>query len=761
MRRLIGFLLRTIGILLILLVVITIIAAFLPFPMDELPPPEEYGAGASSVESSLTGLQREFPPLNEPLDNPTTPEKAELGRQLFFDPILSEQNDISCATCHHPDYGFSDGLPRAIGAGGDGAGPEREGGTELPRNTLTLWNVGYNLSLFWDGRVEMLEYQALVPLSHSDEMAVINTNTLVDELRGNSKYVGLFQAAFGGDEASVTLEHVTAAIAAFERTLISQDSPFDRYAAGDLTALTASQRRGLDLFRSAATRCFECHSAPTFASDTFRIIGVPDVEGFPHDSGRAAVIADGADGAFKVPTLRNIALTAPYMHNGAFATLEEVVDFYAGGGGRASGIENVDGFIQGFELTEQEKADLIAFLYALTDESALPSIPDSVPSNLPVVRSLENPARVLAEQYNTGVGGEEAATGTPRTLTVEEGQTIQSVVDVARPGDTVMIPYGVYHEGMVVDLNGITILGIPNEAGEWPVLDGEGRLSEAIISSGSDFEIGYLQALHYTDNGILVEGATGVHIHHVHVEDTGTYGVYPVRSTDVLLENCSVVGAKDAGLYVGQSENIIVRDSVVHDNVAGIEIENSVGAEVYNNRAYDNTVGILVFALPQLNSKVSLNTKVYDNIVENNNTPNFAKEGTTVSVVPAGAGIGLIGADHVEVYGNTITGNKSGGIGIFSLLIAFEVSDVDIGPRPENIYVHDNTFENNGYDPDTFIRELGVPGGDILWDVSGWNVRFDEPEAQAFPPLLPTSQWPDVLYKVYWQVLNFVIGLIG
>src|SRR5690606_5276129 len=198
--------------------------------------------------------------------------------------------------------------------------------------------------------------QALVPLTHADEMGVGDTAAMAAELAANPEYVALFDAAFGGGAAVITPENVAHALAAFQRTLISDDSPFDRYAAGDFDALTAQQRRGLTLFRSGATRCFECHGAPTFASDTFRVIGVPS-----DDPGRAGVTDDGVFGAFKVPTLRNIALSAPYMHDGSMATLEEVIDFYADGGGRANGFEQVDVFVNPFDLNEQERADLIAF----------------------------------------------------------------------------------------------------------------------------------------------------------------------------------------------------------------------------------------------------------------------------------------------------------------------------------------------------------------------------------------------------------------
>lgn len=732
--------------------------ALMPVPHD--PVPEVTGAGASSVEPSFSGLQREFPPLNEPPDNPTTPEKAALGRLLFFDPILSANNDISCATCHHPDYGFADGLPRAIGAGGSGVGPNRTGGVELARNTPTLWNVGYATSFFWDGRSASLEEELFVPLTHPDEMGVDDPQALVDELRAIPEYVELFDQAFGGGESAVSVENIQRAIAAFERTLISNMSPFDRYAAGDVNALTPQQRRGLNLFRSAATRCFECHIAPTFASDTFRIIGVPDAPGLPHDPGRAGVTPDGQDGAFKVPTLRNIALTAPYMHNGVFQTLEEVIDFYAQGGGRAHGVENVDPFVQGFDLTEQEKADLVAFLYALTDESNMPPIPQEVPSGLPVVPRLDNPARDLVAQFNAKEPPNRVESGVPRILRVEPGETIQAVVDRARPGDTIEVPYGVYHERVVIDMSDISLIGVPNESGEWPVLDGQGKLADGVIASGNNFEMAFFQVKNYTDNGVLVEGVRGVHLHDLYVEKTGTYGVYPVHSTDVLIERVEATGVDDAGIYAGQCENVVVRDSVAYGNVIGIEIENTDGFEMYNNHVYDNSVGLFVDLLPQLTSKVARNGKVYNNISERNNTPNFAPAGSTASLAPAGTGLLVLAADYTEIFDNVIRDNQSVGIAIVNLALGFDENEIDVGPNPEFNWVHDNELVNNGYDPVPEVTSVGLPGADIIWDGSGDGNRFDQPGASSFPPLLPSSSWPEPLYRSYWHTLNIIKKLL-
>ena len=283
---------------------------------------------------------------------------------------------MSCATCHHPDLGFADGRTRASGAGGQGLGPDRTGGAALDRSTPSLWNVGYAASLFWDGRAPDLETQVMTPLTASNEMAS-SPEAVAAVLRGIPEYVRLFDAAFGGGANSVTAQNAAYALAAFERTLVSGNSPYDRYAAGERGALTASQRRGLALFRSGATGCYGCHAAPTFTDGEFRRTGVPGPDGTLDDPGREGVTGQAEDMyLFKTPSLRNVALTAPYMHNGRFQTLEQVVAFYAAAGDRQlpPGTPALDRRLRGFDLTEQETQDLIAFLYALTDESALPEI---------------------------------------------------------------------------------------------------------------------------------------------------------------------------------------------------------------------------------------------------------------------------------------------------------------------------------------------------------------------------------------------------
>lgn len=733
-----------IGIILVLLLIILVASSAKAIAQDPDVRPN-HGAGASSVDPSYSGLQRAFPALNAPADNPLTAEKVALGRLLFFDPILSENDDFACATCHHPDLGFSDGRNTAQGAHN----------TVLTRNTPTLWNVGYAKNLFWDGRLQSLEAQAAMPLTHPDEMGVTDTAALVAELQAIPEYQALFAAAFTD---GLSFDNVERALAAFQRSLITNDSPFDRYAAGDFNALTPAQRRGLALFRSGATRCFECHAAPTFATDTFRVIGVQS-----DDPGRAAISDDGDQGAFKVPTLRNIALTAPYMHNGSMSTLADVLDFYAAGGGRAHGQEKIDVFVQGFDLNAQEKADMLAFLMALTDESSLPDVPTALPSGLPVVERVSNPAREMIAAANTGHTGASSADRAPQTITVQPGETIQQAVDRAQPGDTIEIPYGIYHERVVIDISDITLHGIPNENGDYPILDGEGKLPEAVIASSNNFTVGYLHVRNYSDNGIIVEGSRNIHFHDIKAEFTGTYGVYPVQSTDVVIERVEVTGVDDAGIYAGQCENVIVRDSIAYGNVLGIELENTLGGEVYNNHVYDNTLGILIVLLPQLTSKISANTAVHDNLIEANNHENFSPTGFA-RVAPSGTGILLLATDNAEVTANTIKDNKTVGIAVFSATRsgAFEISELDIGPTPENNHIHDNSYENNGYDPDPSTKALGIPGADIIWDGTGLGNYFDEAEAiSLFPPVLPQSSWPDWLYRSYYNILNFAIEQMG
>lgn len=742
LRKIWKWVLRILGALLVLLTGWATVAGSRPIVQEPIIPAAEAGAGSRSVLPSYTGLLREFPELETP-----DPAAVELGRNLFFDSILSGNNDMSCAHCHQPNKGFSDGRTLA----------RTEGGIRLERNSPTLWNVGYLSEIFHDGRANSLEEQAEIALLESTEMNA-DPDTMVAELEAIPEYVDLFEDAYGSD--SVTFDNVTAALAAFERSLVSNNAPFDRYAAGDFTALTPAQRRGLTLFRSGATRCFECHANPTFHTDTFRVIGVPS-----DDPGRAGVADNGIDGSFRVPSLRNVALTGPYMHNGKFETLEEVIQFYADGGGRSiSSVkeDNIDAFIQGFELNQQEKSDLVAYLHALTDESAMPEVPEVALSGLPIPVQGVTVGRARSERLNRGDTLVPSVDRGPMTITADPNRPLQDAIDSARPGDTVLIPYGTYNERLVVDISDLTLHGMPNEDGEYPILDGQNKLPEAVIASGNNFEIAYLTAINFTDNGFLVEGVTNLHMHHLNSHDTGTYGIYPVKSTNVLVEHVVASGVNDAAIYAGQTENVIVRDCETYDSVIGVEIENTINGDVYDCYIHGNSLGILYVVLPNLTSKVSRDGKVYNNVVENNNRINDGPAGSTVADVPPGTGLLLFGSDNIEVYDNTFKGNKTTGTTIFGLGTLFSPEELDVFPNAENNWLHNNSYENNGYDPDPFVKSLGIPTGDILWDGTGWDNRFDEPDAEGgFPPALPSKATPKFFARIYYRALQALLWVAG
>ncbi len=279
-----------------------------------------------------------------PDDEPATAAQIELGRHLFFDPRLSASKTISCASCHDPAQGFSDGLAKGLGASGE----------RLARNTPGLSNVGFGTLFFWDGRADSLEQQALGPITNLQEMA-LPSDAIVPRLQTVPGYRDGFASAY---DDGLNLTNVTRALAAFERTLISRDSPFDRYAAGEREALSPEARRGLSLFVGEAN-CIACHHGPNFTNDAFHNVGLAD----QRDPGRSAIVAGASlQAAFKTPSLRNVALTAPYFHNGSIQTLEEVIRMYEKGGQA----HPRDPLLKPIGLTAGEQRDLVAFLNGLT-----------------------------------------------------------------------------------------------------------------------------------------------------------------------------------------------------------------------------------------------------------------------------------------------------------------------------------------------------------------------------------------------------------
>lgn len=332
----------------------------------------------------------------EPRNNQGEASKIELGYQLFFDPILSADKTTSCASCHHPDFGMADGLAKGVGAGGRGYGAFRAGtGPELPRNTPSIFNVAFNSFQFWDGRVATLEEQVLVPLFAENEMNQHDLAELLKRLRAIPRYRELFGKAFGfktqNDGSEINLQNIARAISAFERKLNITETNYDHFAKGKDDALTTEQLRGLVVFMGQG-QCAICHTPPKFHDDVLSSIGTttsPDKNApIDADPGFGAVMRrpDGF-GMFKTPALRNVERTAPYMHNGAFKTLEEVVEFYNDGGGRGRGQDaySQDSKVAKLNLTEQQKKDLVAFMKSLNDLSPPPVVPASVASGLPVV----------------------------------------------------------------------------------------------------------------------------------------------------------------------------------------------------------------------------------------------------------------------------------------------------------------------------------------------------------------------------------------
>ncbi len=318
-----------------------------------------------------------------------TAAKVELGRHLFYDTRLSVNGKQSCASCHEQAKAFTDGKARAEGTTGE----------IHPRSSMSIVNIAYTPVLTWaNPNMKQLERQALVPMfgEHPVELGLSGKeNEVIAKLKDEPRYQKLFPAAFG-DPDTFTIENITKAIAAFERVLISGDSPYDRYLNGQRNAITASAKRGEALFYGERLECFHCHGGFNFSQTTdhvgkafaeieFHNTGLYNLDGkgaFPKDNQGTFEITQRSEdmGKFRAPTLRNIAVTAPYMHDGSIATLEGVIDHYAAGGrtiksgefkGVGSANPNKSQFVKGFTLNAREKRDLLAFLKSLTDEKFL------------------------------------------------------------------------------------------------------------------------------------------------------------------------------------------------------------------------------------------------------------------------------------------------------------------------------------------------------------------------------------------------------
>jgi cytochrome c peroxidase len=349
------------------------------------------GAQSDAPQAYTWNLPPRFPRPHVPANNPMSEAKVELGRSLFYDTRLSENGTQSCGTCHEQERAFTDGRPRAVGSTGE----------VHPRGSMSLVNVAYAAALTWaNPAVTELESQALVPMfgDHPVELGLrVPGTTLLGRLRAGARYQQLFPRAFGADPEPFSLEHVTQALASFERTIMSGQSPYDRYRNDrDDSAISASARRGETVFFSQPQSCFRCHGGFTMSGAVAtegRSDGIPEFHntGLYNLAGLLSYPAPNTGiyevthkpedvGKFKAPTLRNIAVTAPYMHDGSVATLEDVIAHYAAGGrtiadGPMRGVghdnPNRSATVRGFTLSAEQREDLIAFLRSLTDEALL------------------------------------------------------------------------------------------------------------------------------------------------------------------------------------------------------------------------------------------------------------------------------------------------------------------------------------------------------------------------------------------------------
>ncbi len=340
---------------------------------------------------------------NSPLNNPSSASKIALGKMLFYDPILSGKKDVACATCHHPSTGYSDGLDISIGVNATGFGSNRHFLSPntiafVKRNSQTILNTGFNginaagiynpstAPMFWDNRGQSLENQSAEPIANLEEMRgnaypeALALDSVVARLKNIAEYRMLFQNAFGNAQ-SITTVNLGKALASFERTLITNNSPYDRFQNGDKSALTAQQIQGIQSFKDAG--CAACHSGDMFSDYQFHVLSVPDnAKNTTSDAGANNTYA------FRTASLRNLQFTAPFMHSGVFQDLNQVLQFYgrvAGGNSQNPNvnIRQVDARIRQVRIGGRQQ-EIVAFINALSDNNFDKTIPVRVPSGLNV-----------------------------------------------------------------------------------------------------------------------------------------------------------------------------------------------------------------------------------------------------------------------------------------------------------------------------------------------------------------------------------------
>jgi len=329
-------------------------------------------------------------------------------------------------------------------------------------------------------------------------------------------------------------------------------------------------------------------------------------------------------------------------------------------------------------------------------------------------------------------------------IIVHAGGSIQAAVDAAKPGDIIQIEAGIYHEAVLVNKPGIQLIGLTGAANEGVIIENPGDEDNGITvrSDGDGFVLKNVTIQNFEENGVFMIRVDNFLLSHVDTKNNGEYGLFPLFCKGGLIEHCSATGHTDTGLYIGQSENIILEYNVAFANVNGLEVENCSNVTVSKNQSYDNVCGVLVVLLPGLTTKTSTNIVISDNHVYGNNHINFAEPGGGFeSFVPSGSGILVVGVDNVTVKDNNIKDNNFVGIATVSTLLLGAIAGLppeafgDIEPNPDGAKIISNVLGNNGTAPPAGIP---LPGVDLLWDGSGANNCWSNNHfSTAYPSALP------------------------
>ena len=377
-----------------------------------------------------------------------------------------------------------------------------------------------------------------------------------------------------------------------------------------------------------------------------------------------------------------------------------------------------------------------------------------VPPDRPRASSQEITDRRLVCERKVGTRLLEAA-----THSISPGDDIQVVLDQAQPGDTVLVSPGNYLGGLRIETDALTLRGVP-EAGQRPVLDGAGLLENGIVACADGITVEGLELRDFTGIGVIVQDVDRATLRDVFANHTGNYGLMVLSSQQVTINASAASGARVSGIVVSQSRDVTVQGSEAFANVIGLEVDNSSNVLLEQNHAHDNSVGILLAVLPDQEVKESGRVMVRDNRVSDNDLENFAEAGQVSAALPAGTGILLLGADHTEVTGNEVAGNRTAGVAVLGLRQFLpDRTNFDVGTEPEDNWIHANSYQDNGDNPAAALGLAGLPGADLIWDTAGASNLWSESGATRLPEVLPGPQLPEFVRRGLWRVLVIISQL--